>query len=225
MSQENISFIFKNLDAGIADLVKTIKAFLKDSQFSNSRNAKECAQPADEDDEIAVFVDDEGIEWAGPDFRNAVLTPYVSQDEDDVDTVTVAVGLVFGNAPLDKAEGVLIVINNDEEYYISGDYPWIDVQERILALIGGEACIAYNDEVQEDVDQTSDETPEANDTNNTRRKRKVHFSPTTRVRKFSDSPEDSPIDCEAPLNEFEKAVDRLRALDKALQQAAKRRRV
>jgi hypothetical protein len=224
MSQENVSSIFKNLDASTADLVKTIKRFLKDCQFTNSGNAKECAaaQLADEDDEIAVFTDDEGIEWAGPDCRDVVLTSYVSQDKAGVDPVTVEIGLVVANATLDETDGVLVVINYDGEYYIP-DNPWVDVQERILALIGGdpEECEANAVVVK------SDETPEANAPTNddTRRKRKVHFSPTTRVRKFSDSPEDSPIDCEAPLNEFEKAVDRLRALDKALQQAAKRRRV
>jgi hypothetical protein len=230
MSQENVSSIFKNLDIsipGITDLVKTIKTFLNDNLFQNSRNAKEYVQPENEDDEVAVFTDDEGIEWAGPDFRNAILTPYVSPHEEAVDIFTVAVGLVFSDATLKKATGVLITIDEYEEYYFSGECTWIDVRERILCLIGGEACIGdYNGVPKANVVVAeSNELPEVkvatNDPNETPRKRKVVFLDKVFVRTFSDSPEDLSIDCEGQLKTAEKAMDPVRAKKIAEKQADK----
>lgn len=195
MSSEAVASVFMNLDPGTAALIDEIKAFLDSNQFINQDNAEEHAQIGIETTVYQVM-DADGTKWAGRDYRNAVVTPYYSSHEDLTDTIEVLVGIEFRDDGLKTKEGVLITINNYEDYSIPHDCSWDDVKGLILGLMGGcssedeAADLPAKDDgnimpVIEGVD--SNATPDIN-------RRKISFCSKISVREFSQSPEIPPID-------------------------------
>ncbi len=135
MSSEAVASVFRNLDPSTFALINEIKTFLDSHQFTNQGNAEEYAQIAVET-AVHEVTDGDGVVWAGPDHRNAIVTPYFSPHENLEETIKVLVALVFTDEALEVEESVSITINEFEEYNILQDCSWVDVRGRILSLMG-----------------------------------------------------------------------------------------
>ncbi len=125
MSYSNIAARFEDLFTEKESFILEVKGCFELNFLSNTMDAEAYVTNPNS----KIVTDPDGEFWAGPDSRNAMLTPYMFTTEEGDYSRLVIVGLVVDDTPNAKAGDVLISIENVEDYYIHQDQPWEKILE------------------------------------------------------------------------------------------------
>jgi hypothetical protein len=156
--KKTIASIFEKLPTETAVLLDEIRAFLVSNLFENVDEFETYTMCSDTP--IYKVTDPGNVAWAGPDRETAILSTFSAMDEDR-NTYTVQLRLVFPDETLQGEPTVVITTNGENVYHIPGDCSWDEAKEDITALISGDPDEDSHTlpNADEENDQTDDAPP------------------------------------------------------------------